>query len=317
MQYLKSSTLIASVKRRAAVPDSQNLLQDNDFLAFANEELYMSVVPTVLTEHEEFFVTNYETPVLPSVSVYPIPYRAIGGRLRDIYYKDVQGRIQELTRINPEDQAYFSNTNVGTSYKAFYIQNNDVILVPAVTASPTGSLLMTYYQRPNELVLEERVAFITSISSDATTTTFFLDKLPIGMKTSTELDILQTKSGHKTRAFDLLPTNVNGVGSHSITFSKSSLPSDIVVGDYIAFAGECIIPQIPTDLHPVLAERVAARVLEALGDTAGLQAANAKIAELEEKTKILIENRVDGAPLKVLNRGSLLRQGKRRFRGRF
>jgi hypothetical protein len=274
----------------------------------------MSVVPTILQEQEEFFVTEYETLVLPLQSHYAIPYRAIGGRLRDIFYKNPQGKLEELTRISAEDRSFFNNTNVGTSYKAFYIQNNDVVLVPDVTSTPNGSIVMTYYMRPNELVPETRVAVISTITSDATTTTFGISSLPSGMNTLAQVDVLQTKPGHKTRAFDLTPSAVT---SNSISFLKSSLPTDIVVGDYVAFAGECIIPQIPSDLHTVLAERVVARVLEALGDTAGLQAANAKIAELEEKTKVLIESRVDGAPLKVLNRGSLLRQGKRRFRGRF
>jgi len=47
------------------------------------------------------------------------------------------------------------------------------------------------------------------------------------------------------------------------------------------FSNQCIIPQIPPELHSGLAERTAARILASLGDMSGLQASNAKIQELE------------------------------------
>ena len=84
---------------------------------------------------------------------------------------------------------------------------------------------------------------------------------------------------------------------------------ELSIGDHIAISTESAIPQIPDDLHPVLAHRVAARILEALGDTEGLQNANTKLAELEQQTTTLIDNRVEDSPKKVVNRHSNLRAG--------
>jgi hypothetical protein len=64
----------------------------------------------------------------------------------------------------------------------------------------------------------------------------------------------------------------------------------------------------------MLAQRIACRCLEALGDTAGLQIANTKLAEMELKGMSLIDSRVEGAPMKVNNRHSFLRQSRRQFR---
>ena len=85
------------------------------------------------------------------------------------------------------------------------------------------------------------------------------------------------------------------------------------MNDIIALATQTNIPQIPSDLHVLLAQRVSARILESIGDTEGLGNANAKIKELEDKTDILIGNRVDDAPKIIKNRHSLLRSGRNRF----
>jgi hypothetical protein len=84
----------------------------------------------------------------------------------------------------------------------------------------------------------------------------------------------------------------------------------LIPGDYICLANECIIPQIPPDLHNGLAERTSARILAALGDQAGLQASNQKIAEIEQRQGNLMSTRDDGNVQKVNGRHSLLHQGQ-------
>jgi hypothetical protein len=127
------------------------------------------------------------------------------------------------------------------------------------------------------------------------------------------IDILQTDGGHSTLDYDVLLAP-NSVGPTSITLSEDQLPSDFIVGDYICAQYECIVPQVPTDLHNLLAERTCARILESLGDKEGLQAANTKISNLESKQATILDNRVEGSPLKILNRNGLLRttSGRRR-----
>lgn len=95
-----------------------------------------------------------------------------------------------------------------------------------------------------------------------------------------------------------------------------TIPTKLNTNDVIALPEETSIPQIPIELHAMLAQRVAMRCLESLGDTAGLQAAAAKLADMEIKTGNLLNDRVESAPLKIVPRHSLVRKNSRNSYGR-
>lgn len=310
--YLTSTTLISNVKRRGSIPENQSTFTPEDFLALANDELDVGLVPLILSMQEEYFVYPDEIALVANTSRYEIPYRAIGGKLRDLFYQDTNGNLSEMSRISPEDKVTFQENPDGNTYfKYFYLEGNNIVLAPTVGASPVGSLVPTYYLRPNDLVPEDEVAIITGITVGDDETIYEVNDVPTGWTISTPMDINQTRSGHKIRCFDLTPTAVNP-NTGVITFDNDDLTSDIVVGDHIGLAGECFVPQIPSDLHSVLAQRVTQRCLEALGDQAGLQAATVKLQEMESRSADLINNRVEGAVLKVTNRKGLLRNSRLR-----
>jgi len=395
--WMDSNNLIAAIKRKISFPIAQNTFTEDDILAFCNEEMMISQVPSVLSYHEEYFVTTQEVSIEPEKTHYPIPERAIGQKLRDIFFKDDQGNLFEMTRVNSEDRAFFQrNIGANQAIHKFYLEGNDVVITPKPTATPSGSLLFVYYLRPNQLVLNERAAIIkyftknitidnttlvagdtltigditftavsgtpsslefqigatstqtaanlaTAIINDQTytassssniltvkyevlnttitttnSTSFSLssfkdiefESIPSNITNSSIIDFLQTKSGHKTRKMDV-KIGLNAISGTTISFNSSDIPSDLEIGDYICLAGECIIPQIPTDLHTGLAERSCARILAAIGDQQGLQATNLKIQEIEQRQGPLLDSRVEGAPNKILARHSLLRYGKR------
>jgi hypothetical protein len=306
--YLTSDTLIASVERKAHVPGSQVTFEPEDYLAFANEEIKIGLLPSIMQFHEEFFVVSTEVALVNDQAAYDIPDRAVGAKVRSLFVRDNNGIIREMARIPEEDESYWQNTSVANAPHSFYLQNNSIVIVPTPKA-PIGKLVIRYFQRPNELVTSDRVATIKTI--DTGTNTVTVDAVPSVFSYNTKLDLLETKGTHRCRATDLTASNINS-STNSISFS--SLPSSLVVGDIIALAGECYIPQMPDELHSVLAQRVACRCLEAIGDTVGLQAANQKLAEMEQKTGVLIDNRTEGNPVKVNNLRGPLRQSKIRRR---
>lgn len=316
--YFTTDTLIEDIKRRAMIPTSQNTFKTVDFLSLINTELKIGIVPSVLSVHEEYYVYPKEVALETNKSSYSIPYRAIGGKLRDLFFKDTNGNLYEMARISPDDKSMYQMNNSNVLYKFYYLEGNNVVLTPNVTTQPNGSLVFTFFMRPSDLVEETRVATISSISTDtdAGTTTYNVDAIPAGMTVLTRLDLLQTKPGHKILKWDILSSAINSTNK-TITFLTTDIDSETEVGDMIAFAGECIIPQCPTDLQSVLSQRVAARCLEALGDTQGLTNANTKLQEMEIKTVALIDNRVDGSPQKIVNRRGLLGRTSRRFGRRF
>ena len=426
--YMTSNDLIASVQRKISMPLSQNLFSARDILAFANEELFISQVPAILEFHEEYFVFTLKVPIVPKKHRYPIPTRAIGMKLRDVKWQDSNHNVFDMTRVNPEEKSFYQQ-NIGTSevISKYYIEGNDLVLLPALTITNSVYLIFYYFLRPNQLVANERAAIIIGFNntitvlnanivpgdtitinsndpinlqvftavtglpaanqfqiagSDIATATNLVNAINLnglagtatngnpstslitisfnnilmsqGLITSNPaafiipldtqsiqfnqlpstyqdpitfvttplyvpgvtVDFLQTNPGHRTYAIDV-PIPLKSISGTTTSFILETVPTNIFVGDYICLSNECIIPQIPPDLHTSLAQRTATMILGALGDQAGLQASALKVQEMEKKQISLLDARVEGSALKIAPKKSLLRfqsYGSRRRR---
>lgn len=131
--------------------------------------------------------------------------------------------------------------------------------------------------------------------------------LPVDFSLTELYDFLQTKPGHKIRSYDKKATTW---GNNTLTFKDADIPKTLVTGDYICLANECIIPQIPPDLHNALADRACSRILTAQGDTEGMQMMKVNLNEFEKSQGSIIDNRAEANPLKITARHSPLRMGK-------
>lgn len=423
--WVTSETLIEEVKRNISFPLSQNTFSDTDVLAFANNEITDELLPNLLQYHEEFFVVTSAMRLELNRNRYPIPNRAVGMKLRDLFYGDGNqavnlpyGNLYDMTRINPDDKAWFSTTGVtNTQPYKFYLEGNDVVLNSTMTGAVTGYLVFTWYLRPNQLVLSSRSMILNGFSKTLTLTNASIapgDTITVnaynssisttpyvftavagapsafqfqigGTSTSTatnltsaintqitgftasnggvsptnivkvlytnrlnslsvsnalgfvlqtalnlesasavpaniiaggKVDLLQTLPGHKTLNYDVVvPTN--GVSSSTLTLVDSDVPQTMLSGDYVCSFNECIIPQIPPELHSSLAHRTCGRILAAIGDKEGLATQQEHIDRIEAKESALVDNRVTGAAMKILNRQGLLRNSSSHRRGRF
>lgn len=309
---LTTNQLLESIKRRGFLPNAQNTLTDDDLIGFINEELYDSIVPMIMLVKEEYFAYMTDISFVSEQDKYLIPYRAIGQKIRDIKYKDTQGNLFQMTRIQLEDRHYFQGANQNR-YKCFYFEGNEIVVFPGVGTNPTGSLNVIYYLRPNSIVKENRVGVITNINTSTGVIT--LSDLPTHLTAGKKIDFLQSQSGHKTLKFDVIITAVDTVAK-TVTVSTSDLPSNLQVDDHIASAGETMVLQIPSELNSILVERVVGRCMAALGDQESLAASIAKVTEMEYKANSMIDDRSEGSPKKVNNLNSIIRASKisrRRF----
>lgn len=409
--WLTSDDIIQTVKNRIMVPLSESTFSPDDLLNFCNEELMGSQVPSVLQYHEEYFIQRITVPLQQNITRYPIPNRAIGMKLRFIFYQDTQNQSYDMTRVNPNDQSFFlNNSDSAVNPYRYYVENNDIVLCIGSNSQPTGSLLMGFFMRPNQLVTNDQAAIINNFqqtitinnstlaigdtilidnglnqdNSDTTftivasspgpnqfvigsnsiatatnltnainsngtytatngtpttnvvtltyfivqlsitpsnsvsmivpnTQTIFSNAIPSTFTNNTFYDVLQTKPGHRIINYDIL-VGGNAISGNTITLPPNTLPYTTLIGDYICLANECIIPQLPPELHNILAERTCARVLSALGDTEGLQNSQKMISDFETRQGNMLQNRVDGNTQKVLARKSLLHFGKN-YRG--
>ena len=195
---LSTNLLLESVKRRASLPTTQITFQEEDFLAFANEEMDIGVVPHVLSYHEDYLLFTEDIPLERNISRYQIPNRAVGNKLRDVSYVDNSGTIFEMTRIFVEDVSYFQYGALGSitsPLKAFYTEGDSIVVLPENDIGAAGALRVSYYMRPNALVSESDVARMTAI--DYKNGIIKLDTIPLSFASQSTFDITSSKSPFK------------------------------------------------------------------------------------------------------------------------
>lgn len=303
---LSTDKLIANVKLRAMLPQTQVTFKEEDFLTFANDEMDMGIVPHILSFHEDYLLDSQTLPLESNKLRYKIPHRAVGNKIMDVRFKDGNDNLYEMTRIYKEDEMYFQHNSSGvgpTTLRTFMVEADEIVL-PIGTVPDTGGFLeIVYYLRPNELVSEDRICRVVSI--DTNTNEVEVDSFPSNFTGETKFDITSSKSPYKLVAMEIEPTTL--ASDSNLIFTFSTLPDNLNIGDIISLTEETCIPQVPVELHSMLAQRIAIRCLEALGDTQGLQNAMIKLQEMEVKTGSVIDNRVEGSPRKVINFHSNLR----------
>ena len=159
--YLTTDDLVEAVKLTMSFPLSQNSFTYDNIVTFLNQELQLNAVPTLMEEHEEYLVYRKAIPLLTNISRYPIPDRSIGMTLRDVKFADSGGNYFDITRIAPDDKAFFQQSNGSNqTIGKFYLEGNEMVLTPKLLANPTGSLVLFYFLRPNYLVRNDRAAKI-------------------------------------------------------------------------------------------------------------------------------------------------------------
>lgn len=424
--YYNSETLIDSVKRRINIPTNQNTFTDADILSFADEELALGLVPAIMSLHEDHLLYEQVTPLAVGVREYEIPYRAVGNKLYDLMYKDLNGNFLPMSQTTWSDEPNYNGAYTTNLIYAYYVRNNRIGLLPTFNGINTGSLRFMYYIRPSALVPSVEVAVISNI--DVITGVIGFENLPSTFSTNTLVDFYKFKSPHTILNIDVTPISVSqsqktmtfntgstvvqftvgtisdttdggylllestndlneyvlwfdktgftpapsgpdtvgrtligvnlvglvtanqialaiaaalpvtftsvvagstitmttGAGggasygsvppgnssfSLSVTANPGDIPQYLAVGDHVALAEQCCIPQVPSDLHVYLAQKTAERILESQGDAQGLALAQQKSKEMEFRAGTIIDNRVDESPPKLVNRHGILRSG--------
>lgn len=307
-----ASVLIEGIERRASIPENQATFESDDFLAFADEELLLGIVPAIMSVHEDYFLFEIQVPLESGKTEYEIPSRAVGNKLRDLQYQPNPKSFVEMTRVGIGDR--FANFNDGmvTDIKRYYLKNNKVVISESLASDSAGTLNFIFYIKPSQLVLEERVGVIQGINDlNNGTTEIVLNILPENFNTSILYDVYKAESPSTILEIDMVPLTINTI-ARSVTFNTEDIPPELKVGDHLAQAGESTVAQIPNEFHAMLEQMVACRVLEAQGDTQGLQNALGKLQQMQTAGGMLVDNRVDDSPHKIVNRHSLLRSSTAR-----
>lgn len=227
--YYTSETLIDSVKRRINIPTNQNTFTDADILAFADEELALGLVPAIMSLHEAHLLYEQLTPLIPNTREYEIPYRAVGNKLYDLQFKDVNGNFLPMSQTTWSDETSYNGAYTTNLLYAYYVRNNRIGLLPSFNGISNGSLRFMYYIRPSALVPSPEVCVISNI--DRTTGTIFFDNLPATFSTTTLVDFYKFNSPHTILAIDILPLSVSQA-QKTMVFNNGSTTITIIIPNF-------------------------------------------------------------------------------------
>lgn len=309
-RILTGDKLINSVRTRTMSPDDVSIFNDDDILDIIDEEVQVQVLDKLIALHGENLTISVDV-ARNSSGAYVIPYRAVGNKLRDVSL--INGnQIYELSQVSIGELPDYT---IGQSYSnnldMCYVENNQLKLVdPSVNYE---YIRMRYYLRPSYLTKLDKAGIISAIVSDsgAGTVTLSMSQMGKNFTASSTFDIVQAKTPNKIRAFDLTPaTYVNNGTTGTITFAYSDLTNiltDLAVGDYVSLAEETPVPNIPTEMHPLVAQAAAVNILESLTDSEALNNAERKLQKIVTAVQFLIDDRVELAPKKIKPRYNTLR----------
>lgn len=293
---LIASKLIKSVRDRAMIPDDTSVYDDTSVLNILNEEIDVGLLDTLLTLHEEHLVTY--TDQIPENKRLIIPSRSVASKLRDLHKLD-GGTTREMSRVSLEEISDFESGYSNSSNDLFYIEGDEVVLL----GDSAHTMRMYFNLRPNVISLESECAQITSI--DRTTGTIQFSSIPSTFSSLDKLDFIQEKSPNKILAFDIDVDSVT-ISTKTMVVSPSSIPARLTVGDWVCPVETSPYPNVPTEMHPLLAQRAAIFILEALGDNENLTSARGKLNQMEKSIQKLLDDRVEGAPRKIKSRHGFL-----------
>jgi hypothetical protein len=323
-RVLTGDKLIDSVRKRTMTPDDTTIYTDQDILDIVNEELDVEVLENLLALHEEHLTTHIDVP-RNADGVYEIPYRAIGNKLRDVSLKSGSEVVYELTQVSLGELPDYSYSVDSNAYlDKFYVESNKIKLLQP--NRNYDSIRFYFYIRPSVLTKVEQAGIISSIVKDENADEITISMSSLGRNFSANCcyDIVGKRTPNKIKAWDLDPIQYVTTGTTGyVKFTLSELGDDvddIIVGDYVTIAEQSPVPNIPTEMHPVLAQAGAIQLLEALGDTEGLTNAQRRLDKMTKAVQSLVDDRVELAPKKIKPRHSTLSQAlgsSKKYRGRY
>jgi hypothetical protein len=306
-----TSHLLSLIRDHTRIPGTTGY-SDADCLRVATAELHSSLLPMVKAQRQEMWLsseaTTYVVPLTEGQSEYQLPARAVGAGAR----KATLVRASPTREVSPlrwyeveQVEEWSSSPGFPTGYT---VRGNRLVLYPTPQNVSGWSLRVPFHVRPGRLVSTEECGEVESAVEGGVgliNVTLTSDALT-ALNNATVVDVVRGSAPFDTVRLEALcsftsPTTLEMYGVEA---------SELSMGDYICLPGTSPFPQLPVELHPLLAHRVAMRQLTSIQD---LDAAGAVAALLPEERKdaaLAITPRVEGEDRKPQN-------GMGKWRGRW
>lgn len=302
-----TDNLLGTLRLLPLMPAVQTLFSDSDLLTIMTFEMNSKIMPLVDNQSEEYGVYVYDLPYSTSQTVYPIPSRALAGKLRAVSFIDPVNNEIRIPRLRVED--IMSNVNatglaINPALWGFYLQNDKVVTyLSSVNGGSNAftSLRLRAIRQPSMLVLSTACAQVVSISGN----NVVVSSIPSTFTTGMTYDLI-SNSPQMFVSFldDATITGIN-TGTNTITFTNP-VPSTLQKNDWICLAGQSPIPQIPYNPgFQLLLQLSAAKCLEIHGDTQGFNVAMSQAKDMKTYLISVLTPRVDANVIRLTTPNSL------------
>lgn len=282
--------LLANCRRRGFLPSGSGTT-DAQLLEVLTEQLRTHVTAFLKGLREEYIIATLTISV--TSATVPVPARAVGAALRTVGWLEADGSVTPLVRIEPERR---NNFPVSDSTPAGYmVRGNNLLLVPAAT---TGTIVVTYQQRPGQLVLPTACAAITGI--DTGTKTLSFTSLPNTFLDSEVYDFVPPRPNFDAIQLD---TSVDLVTPTTMVLTDA-VPAGLHTGDYVCIATETCIPQVVLEAHDLIAQAAASQLAQSSGSSRKDAIADA-LKALREQLTVLLSPRVDGSSRPIISKSRI------------
>ena len=288
--------LLAEIRRRARIPDTDPDFTDINLLREADSQTLEVFVPLIQSARADFYMRSEDQPIVGGQVRYALPSRAVGSRVRQVIWVDGSGTEWELYPHLSTDQVRW--TQMRGNPEAYAIRDDEIILFPTPAGSE-GTLRVFYEYRPARLVTTGYFV-VDSVTPTSVTLT-----APVTWTGTSLYDFIKGKPPFALLGADADPSSTGT--NASVPFPTGLIPSRLAVGDYMCLPGETPVPQVPAELQSALALAVAAEVISQYAPEQSVLLYQ-KLGKVLEDQRTILAPRSRGRSQKVLNRNSFFRR---------
>lgn len=302
-----TTELLAQIRDDARLADDDPEATSAILLRRATRILQDSYAPAVRACRSDYYVAYTDIVLTTGRASYPIPRRALTSSVRLVRAVDSSGREVELMPAPLED---VSHQRAGfTGRPCVYCIADDRIVVSPTPNSSAYTLRLAFEYRPSSLVAVDGTgaAYTYTVSSSYASS---LHTIITKHDLFDDTDVVDVVRRNAPFSSPVIDATINARGAegdgYAIDLSSYSGLLDINLGldastsggDYVCFAGESPVPQIPAELHPCLAMHAAAEFLISI-DPAGAAALKMQADEKMARALSAMQPRKQGQQMKL------------------
>ncbi len=300
-----TSELIDDIRAQGALSSDDSAFSDANCLAAANRALKAIFVPAIRSIRAEYYVTHVDETIVADQAEYRIPHRSATNSVRQVFWIDSASSKHELHPATVGETVEYERTGRPVRYA---VRDDRLVLLPTPNAA-LGTLRILYERRPSSLVLPSACQDITSV--DTTTDSPAVGIILSGTEATFDdlrVDVVRCKPPFSLAVRDALVDKKTVFAIDYLQYTPNSWDSTPAVGDYMCLAGETCFPQIPVELHPMLALASAIKLLRPIDREYSLELQT----EFDIQCPRILSSltpRNQGRSQKLTNPDSMLRRG--------